>query len=110
MGQWAPHQSEPGRSKQSAWAARGAAPNQAHDCKMNAPRAQKAYARCYRIREVYGGEDEIADVLTGLHRFTFFDGAPIPCFDHGHWWLAFHGAMPVAFAGIIPSTHMIHAA
>lgn len=77
---------------------------------MNAARAQKAYARCYRIREVNGGEDEIADVLTELHRFTFFDGASIPCFDHGHWWLAFDGALPVAFAGIIPSTHMIRAA
>jgi hypothetical protein len=44
----------------------------------------------YRIREVDGHEDEIADTLADLHRLTFFDGAAIPEFDQGHWWLAFH--------------------
>ncbi len=58
----------------------------------------------YRIREVDGSDDDIADVLTDLHRLTFFDGASIPAFDWGHWWLAYHEAMPVAFAGVIPST------
>ena len=43
----------------------------------------------YRICEVDGHDDEIADTLTELHRLTFFDGAPIPEFDRGHWWLAF---------------------
>jgi Acetyltransferase (GNAT) family len=32
------------------------------------------------------------------------DGASIPEFDDGHWWLAFFDAMPVAFAGLVPST------
>ena len=59
----------------------------------------------YRIREVDGSDDELADTLAELHRLTFFDGAPIPDFDHGHWWLALHETIPVAFAGVVPSTH-----
>jgi hypothetical protein len=39
----------------------------------------------YRIREVDGHDDEIADTLADLHRLTFFDGASIPEFDPGHW-------------------------
>lgn len=63
----------------------------------------------YRIREVDGRDDEIADVLTELHGLTFFSGASIPLFDEGHWWLAFRGATPVAFAGMLPSTHVRNA-
>src|SRR5271163_3353842 len=63
----------------------------------------------YRIREVDGRDDEIADVLTELHRLTFFSGASIPQFDGGHWWLAFREATPVAFAGVVPSTHVRNA-
>jgi hypothetical protein len=63
----------------------------------------------YRIREVDGQDDDIADTLAELHRLTFFDGAPVPEFDHGHWWLALHQMEPVAFAGIIPSTHVCNA-
>ena len=44
----------------------------------------------YRIREVDGQDDDISDTLAELHRLTFFDGAPVPEFDHGHWWLALH--------------------
>ena len=58
----------------------------------------------YRIREVDGDDDDIADTLAELHRLTFFDGAPIPEFDQGHWWLAFHETAPVAFAGMVPAT------
>ncbi len=58
----------------------------------------------YRIREVDGHDDEVADVLTDLHRLTFFDGAPVPEFDQGHWWLVYNEAVPVAFAGVVPST------
>jgi GNAT superfamily N-acetyltransferase len=57
----------------------------------------------YRIREVDGSDDAAADSLSELHLSTFFDGAPIPKFDHGHWWLAHCETKPVAFAGIIPS-------
>src|SRR5216683_368224 len=53
----------------------------------------------YRIREVDGQDDEIGDTLGELHRLTFFDGARVPEFDHGHWWLAFHEGAAVAFAG-----------
>jgi hypothetical protein len=58
----------------------------------------------YRIREVDAHDEEIANALTDLHLLTFFDGASIPEFDWGHWWLAYHEAIPVAFAGVIPST------
>jgi GNAT superfamily N-acetyltransferase len=60
----------------------------------------------YRIREVDGADDDMADVLAGLHRLTFFGSAALPSFDHGHWWLACRGSMPVAFAGLVPSTHI----
>jgi hypothetical protein len=63
----------------------------------------------YRIREVDGHDDEIMDTLADLHQLTFFDGASIPKFDHGHWWLAFHETMPVAFAGVVPSTRAYNA-
>jgi Acetyltransferase (GNAT) family len=63
----------------------------------------------YRIREVDGTEDEIADALTELHRLTFFDGAPIPPFDRGHWWLVLGDKHPVAFAGVVSSTHAANA-
>src|SRR3954471_11988520 len=63
----------------------------------------------YRIREVDGEDDEISDALAELHRLTFFDGAPIPEFDYGNWWLTLCGTEPVAFAGLIPSTHICKA-
>jgi len=63
----------------------------------------------YRIREVDASDDDVADTLAELHQLTFLDAAPVPKFDQGHWWLAFRGAEPVAFAGIIPSTHVFNA-
>jgi hypothetical protein len=63
----------------------------------------------YRIREVDGHDDEIADTLADIHRLTFFGGASVPNFDWGHWWLAFHETMPVAFAGVVPSTRASNA-
>jgi GNAT superfamily N-acetyltransferase len=63
----------------------------------------------YRIREVDGYDDEIADALTDLHRLTFFDGASIPEFGWGYWWLAYFEATPVAFAGVVPSTRAYNA-
>ncbi len=63
----------------------------------------------YRIREVDGHDDAIVDVLTELHCLTFFDSAPIPEFDWGHWWLACQEGLPVAFAGVVPSTHAVNA-
>lgn len=52
-----------------------------------------------------GQDDDVADTLLDLHRVTFFASAPVPEFDYGHWWLAFQGRIPVAFAGLVPSTH-----
>ena len=63
----------------------------------------------YRIREVDGQDDDIADTLAELHRLTFFDAAPVPEFDCGHWWLAFRVTEPAAFAGLVPSTHVANA-
>jgi GNAT superfamily N-acetyltransferase len=63
----------------------------------------------YRIREVDGQDEEIADALADLHRLTFFGGAPVPRFDWGYWWLAYREAIPVAFAGVVPSTHVRNA-
>jgi len=63
----------------------------------------------YRIRAVDGQDDETADVLVELHRLTFFGAASIPKFEQGYWWLAFHGLESVAFAGVIPSTHICNA-
>ena len=63
----------------------------------------------YRIREVDCNDDETADHLRELHQLTFFDAAPVPDFDDGHWWLGFCGPDPVAFAGVIPSTYVAHA-
>jgi hypothetical protein len=63
----------------------------------------------YRIREVDGHDEEIADTLAELHRLTFFNGASIPEFDRGHWWLAFHATMPVGFAGIVASSRAYNA-
>ena len=60
----------------------------------------------YRIREVEATDEDVADTLTELHRSTFLDSAPVPAFDDGHWWLAFRGNTPVAFAGVVPSTHV----
>jgi hypothetical protein len=59
----------------------------------------------YKIRIVDGGDDEIAETLADLHRLTFFDSAAVPQFESGFWWLAYHDAEAVAFAGVVPSTH-----
>ena len=59
----------------------------------------------YRIREVDGSDEDVAETLADLHRLTFFDSAPLPDFERGHWWLAYHDASPVGFAGVVSSTH-----
>ncbi len=63
----------------------------------------------YRIREVDGHNEEVAEVLAELHRLTFLGSAPMPTFGHGYWWLALRGRDPVAFAGLIPSTRALNA-
>jgi GNAT superfamily N-acetyltransferase len=63
----------------------------------------------YRIREVDAHDDEVMDTLIDLHRLTFFGGAPIPQFDRGHWWFALHETIPIAFAGLVPSTRASNA-
>jgi hypothetical protein len=63
----------------------------------------------YRIREVDKLDDDVAATLADLHRLTFFDGAPIPKFDQGHWWLVLVETIPVAFAGLVPSARACNA-
>ena len=63
----------------------------------------------YRIREVDGSDEDIAETLADLHRLTFFGSAPMADFNHGHWWFAYREAAPIAFAGVIPSTHVHNA-
>jgi GNAT superfamily N-acetyltransferase len=63
----------------------------------------------YRIREVNALDEDISDTLCDLHRLTFFQSAPIPEFELGRWWLAFCEGLPIAFAGLIPSTHVANA-
>ena len=63
----------------------------------------------YRIREADGHDEDIAETLTDLHQLTFFDGASMPDFDQGHWWLAFHENIPIAFAGVVPSRRAFNA-
>lgn len=59
----------------------------------------------YRIRTVDADDDETAEILGDLHRLTFLDGATMPQFGLGAWWLAYHDDDAVAFAGVLPSTH-----
>ncbi len=68
--------------------------------------ARRAKTAVYRIREVDGQDEEIAETLAELHRLTFFDGAPIPLFDWGSWWLAYCEGAAIGFAGVMPSTHV----
>jgi len=63
----------------------------------------------YKIREVNAFDEDIADTLCDLHRLTFFQSAPIPEFELGHWWFAFCDRLPIAFAGLTPSTHVVNA-
>lgn len=70
------------------------------------PGRSKDAVPLYRIREVDGLDEEIAETLAELHRLTFFDGAPIPSFEWGHWWLAYRERAAIGFAGVVPSTHV----
>ena len=57
----------------------------------------------YKIREVDGHDEEIADILSTLHLLTFFDSARAPNFEIGHWWIGYHHKEPISFASLIPS-------
>jgi hypothetical protein len=67
----------------------------------------------YRIREVDGNEDEIADTLADIHRLTFFDGASIPEFDRGTggWRIArrYRWPLPGSFRRRTPAMRGISA-
>jgi GNAT superfamily N-acetyltransferase len=54
----------------------------------------------YRIRAVDGADPEVTFVLHSLHKETFGDSAELPDTTIGHWWIAYAGKEPVAFAGV----------
>lgn len=58
----------------------------------------------YRIREVDGEDEDIAETLDALHDLCFMDAALRVKYDYGYWWIAYHDREPVGFAGITPST------
>lgn len=57
----------------------------------------------YRIREVDGADDEIAETLLELDTAIFGDTAPRIKPEEGYWWAAYHGKEIVAYAGMSPS-------
>lgn len=57
----------------------------------------------YRIREVNGRDPNKALALLSLQETTFAGEANLVNPDKGHWWLAYHGDDPVAFAGLVKS-------
>lgn len=59
----------------------------------------------YRIRHVDPDDEDVAELLTDLHRATFLESAAVPEFSCGAWWLAYRDSEAVAFAGVVPSTH-----
>lgn len=63
----------------------------------------------YRIREVDGDDEDVAETLDLLHDLCFMDAALRVKYDYGYWWMAYHDSSqrrnePVGFAGITPST------
>ncbi|MGY3605946.1 MULTISPECIES: GNAT family N-acetyltransferase [unclassified Bradyrhizobium] len=61
----------------------------------------------YRIREVDGQDEDVADTLAELHQQPFFGARS----SVRSWTLvvAFDGVEPVAFAGLVASTHVDNA-
>lgn len=60
----------------------------------------------YRIKEVDGTDEEIADTIRELHTEIFRDSAPQIDPDIGHWWLAFaidEGRELAGFCGLTPT-------
>lgn len=45
--------------------------------------------------QLEGDDPTTTPATPTVHRLTFLKSAPMPAFDRGHWWLAFHkGPMP----------------
>lgn len=59
----------------------------------------------YRIAEVDGEDEDIADILDELHDACFLDSAPKVKY-YGYWWIAYvyQEKEPAGFAGITPSS------
>lgn len=57
----------------------------------------------YRLREVDGTEDEIADTLRDLHTVSFGSSAPQINPEEGYWWLAYLEKDVAGFCGLTPA-------
>lgn len=58
----------------------------------------------YKIREVDGSDDDIAEIIRHFNRQTEdFPELTDDELDGGHWWLAYRGDDPVGFAGMVHS-------
>lgn len=58
----------------------------------------------YRIREVDGDDEDVAETLDMLHDLCFMDAALRVKYDYGYWWIAYYGKEVAGFAGLVPST------
>jgi GNAT superfamily N-acetyltransferase len=58
----------------------------------------------YRFQLADTDDEEIVQVLKGLHDTCFEDTAPDPGFEHGWWWIGHNGRELAAFCGLTEST------
>jgi GNAT superfamily N-acetyltransferase len=57
----------------------------------------------YRIREVDGEDEDVADILREMHEACFGDSAPQINPDRGYWWLAYGHNELGGFCGLTPT-------
>ena len=60
----------------------------------------------YRIRIIDAPDDDIAETLADLHRADVLRCGSLATIRARAWWLAYRGDEAVAFAGVVPSTHI----
>lgn len=60
----------------------------------------------YRIREVDGGDDDIAEIVRDFNKRSEVEFPELTDeeLEGGYWWLAYHKSNPVAFAGMVQSS------
>lgn len=54
----------------------------------------------YRIREVDGLREDVAEAIADMHEVCFRNTAAPVDTSEGWWWLVYHGKYAVAFAGL----------
>lgn len=58
----------------------------------------------YRFQLADTDDEEIVEILKGLHDITFGDGAPMPEFEKGWWWFGHNGRELAGYCGLTEST------